>query len=380
MTDGSTTWTYTYNADGLRTKRTNGTTTYNYIYNGSSLTQMTVGSDTLYFAYDGSSPMAVTYNGTNYYYATNLQGDVVAILNSSGTAVVQYTYDAWGNILTTTGSMASTLGTINPLTYRGYVFDRDTNLYYLQSRYYNPEIGRFINADVLVTTGQGFIGNNMFTYCLNNPVVFTDSLGMAAANAENISMIWNATMWWLCLADAFLPIGDFIYVGVAIAIPVICTLTLTSSQTDNKADTASQIEAVTTGGGGARDYSVYFLYQRGDPHKAIIYVGRVKTANFDSRMSYHRSKGRMLAAHIDGLTYEECRAIEQAGMLFHHTIGKGMPLRNQINGIGPHNRNAQQYWQAALNLIDSGRYPLFNSLPSSYLRNQAENELLNMGM
>ena len=126
MSNGSTTWSMTYNADGLRTKRTNGSTTYSYIYNGSSLSQMTVGRNTLRFAYDASgTPMSVTYNGTNYYYVTNIQGDITAILNTSGTAVVQYTYDAWGNILTTTGSMASTLGETNPLRYRGYVYDRE---------------------------------------------------------------------------------------------------------------------------------------------------------------------------------------------------------------------------------------------------------------
>ena len=178
MSNGSTTWTNTYNADGLRTKRTNGSTTYTYIYNGSSLSQMTVGSNTLYFAYDASgTPMSVTYNGTNYYYATNVQGDVTSILNTSGTAVVQYTYDAWGKILTTTGSMASTLGTHNPLRYRGYVYDQETQLYYLQSRYYNPAIGRFINADAFTSTAQGILGNNMFAYCNNNPVRYADSVG-----------------------------------------------------------------------------------------------------------------------------------------------------------------------------------------------------------
>ena len=118
--------------------------------------------------------MAVTYGGTTYYYATNIQGDVVAILNASGTAVVTYTYDAWGNILTTTGTLSSTLGTHNPLRYRGYVYDQETGLYYLQSRYYNPELGRFICADSLVSTGQGILGNNMFAYCLNNPVNLVD--------------------------------------------------------------------------------------------------------------------------------------------------------------------------------------------------------------
>ena len=113
MTSGATTWNYTYDANGMRTQRTNGSTTYSYIYNGSSLSQMTVGNNTLYFAYDAvGMPMAVTYNGTTYYYVTNLQGDVIAILNAAGTPVVNYRYDAWGNPISTTGTMATTLGTL----------------------------------------------------------------------------------------------------------------------------------------------------------------------------------------------------------------------------------------------------------------------------
>jgi RHS repeat-associated protein len=90
---------------------------------------------------------------------------------------VEYTYDAWGNILTTTGSMASTLGTHNPPRYRGYVYDHETQLYYLQSRYYNPAMGRFINADDYPSTGQGLTGNNMFAYCGNNPISRADDSG-----------------------------------------------------------------------------------------------------------------------------------------------------------------------------------------------------------
>jgi len=91
--------------------------------------------------------------------------------------VVSYDYDAWGKILTIGGSMASTLGTLNPLRYRGYVYDQETGLYYLQSRYYTPEWGRFLNADVFVSTGQGLLGNNMFAYCLNNPSNYHDPSG-----------------------------------------------------------------------------------------------------------------------------------------------------------------------------------------------------------
>ena len=121
---------------------------YTYTYNGSQLSRMSYRGNIMWFTYgaDGS-PLTIKYNGTTYYYVTNLQGDVVAILNSSGTAVVSYTYDAWGKPLTTTGTMANTLGQHNPLRYRGYVYDRETGLYYLQSRYYNPTWARFINAD-----------------------------------------------------------------------------------------------------------------------------------------------------------------------------------------------------------------------------------------
>ena len=103
---------------------------------------------------------------------------MIAILDSSGTMVVEYTYDTWGKPLTTTGSMANTLGQHNPLRYRGYVYDRETGLYYLQSRYYNPEWGRFINADSQLATGD-FTGLNLFAYCGNNPVNRTDPTGDA---------------------------------------------------------------------------------------------------------------------------------------------------------------------------------------------------------
>ena len=135
-------------------------------------------AETLSFSYDASGlPMSVVYNGTAYYYTVNLQGDVMAIVDATGTAVVSYTYDAWGNILSVTGSMADTLGESNPLRYRGYYYDGETELYYLQSRYYDPELGRFINEDSLISSDQSVLGNNLFAYCLNNPVSRNDNRG-----------------------------------------------------------------------------------------------------------------------------------------------------------------------------------------------------------
>ena len=181
MTDGSTTWSYTYNADGLRTSKTDGKTYYSYVYSGDKLTYMTAGNKHMYFAYDANgTPMSIVYSGTVYYYVTNVQGDVIALVDSEGKEVVTYTYDAWGNPLSMDGDLKETLGKDNPLRYRSYVYDQETQLYYLQSRYYNPEIGRFINADTLASTGQGFLGYNMFTYCLNNPVNTFDPNGMCS--------------------------------------------------------------------------------------------------------------------------------------------------------------------------------------------------------
>ena len=156
------------------------------------------GSNTLYFAYDASGvPMSVTYGNATYYYITNVQGDVTGILNSDGALVVSYTYDAWGNQLSCTGDDAATLGTYNPLRYRGYVYDQGTGLYYLQSRYYNPEIGRFINADAFAATGQGLLGNNMFTYCHNSIVSKQDPFGMwtmGVSIGANITVFFGASV------------------------------------------------------------------------------------------------------------------------------------------------------------------------------------------
>ena len=106
----------------------------------------------------------------NYAYIQNLQGDIVGIVDSNGTEVVKYTYDAWGKVLSTTGSLASTLGTVQPFRYRGYVYHVETGLYYLRSRYYNPNWQRFVNADSIIES-------NVFCYCKNCIVISCDPDG-----------------------------------------------------------------------------------------------------------------------------------------------------------------------------------------------------------
>ena len=123
---------------------------------------------------------AKSYNGTEYYYLRNGQNDIVGLMDESGVRVVEYIYDAWGKLISTTGTLATTLGADNPFRYRGYYYDTETGLYYLTTRYYAPEVCRFISADVYMSTGQSVIGGNMWAYCLNNPVVCTDGDGTIA--------------------------------------------------------------------------------------------------------------------------------------------------------------------------------------------------------
>ena len=165
------------------------------------------------FVYDDAGrPFALKYStdGTSfktYYYVLNLQGDVVKLIHYipgfEYESVATYEYDAWGNIVSSSGRLAE----INPLRYRGYYYDSETGFYYLQSRYYDPVNRRFINADSYASTGQGFIGTNMFAYCNNSPILFVDHDGN---DAEAVGW-WASTMWWLCAADGPLPVGEIIY-------------------------------------------------------------------------------------------------------------------------------------------------------------------------
>lgn len=210
-------WQIEYDASGQRTKRISADKTYEYIYAGGKLMQMKVGKDVLEFGYDADGkPLTMSLNGTVYYYITNLQGDVVSLENSELT-IASYAYDAWGNMTAISGTYAE----LNPLRYRGYVYDQELGLYYLGSRYYDSAVGRFINADRAASTGQGIIGNNMFAYCGNNPTVRLDSDG------EAFETIWDAVSLAASVADvAAKPYDPWAWAGLVgdvidVAVPFV---------------------------------------------------------------------------------------------------------------------------------------------------------------
>ena len=179
---GGQTVKYAYDMAGVRSSKQVGDTTYTYTTLSGKVMRQQWDGKTLEFVYDdGSQPFAMIYkHGSEtelYYYLVNAQGDVAAILDSSGTMVASYNYGAWGSC-TVYNSSDAAIGDLNPLRYRGYYYDAETGFYYLQSRYYDPAICRFINADTFATTdANGFLSANMFAYCENNPVGNSDPNG-----------------------------------------------------------------------------------------------------------------------------------------------------------------------------------------------------------
>ena len=176
---------FKYNSAGLRVQKkvtANGKTEVtDYTLHGKLVTHMTVGNDNLHFFYDAQSrPTKVNFNGTTYTYLHNLQGDIVGIIDKSGVLVVEYKYDAWGKLLSSTGSLVYELGRKNPFHYRGYIYDSESELYYTANRLYDPGRCRFIvcdRLDILRINLDSRRDKNPWLYCDNGPIIREDSTG-----------------------------------------------------------------------------------------------------------------------------------------------------------------------------------------------------------
>ena len=194
---------FVYNADGLRVQKTvNGVAT-KYTLHGKNIVHMTSGTDELHFFYDAQNrPAVVVYNGTAYAYVKSLQGDIVAILDENGNTVVSYGYDAWGAPLWCTGELAETLGKVQPFRYRGYVFDEETGLYYLRSRYYNPRWGRFVNEDL-------FLSRGVYSYCMNSPICMVDTSGKEPTYVSSLSELDECLYQYLLAGGGNISVDEF---------------------------------------------------------------------------------------------------------------------------------------------------------------------------
>ena len=184
---------YTYNEDGIRTSKTSNGVTTKFYLDGTNIIEQTDGTATLYFFYDSNGEViGFRYNGNDYFYVKNAMRDIIAITDSNKNIVAEYRYDPWGKVLGEYDLTA--IGELNPFRYRSYYYDSDIKMYYLQSRYYDAEVGRFINCDDVNYIGvtEFEVSYNPFAYCENEAVCCWDPLGYYSTTKA----VDYAKKWW----------------------------------------------------------------------------------------------------------------------------------------------------------------------------------------
>ncbi|MDD3217845.1 MAG: hypothetical protein PHC41_03395 [Lachnospiraceae bacterium] len=224
---------YTYDEEGIRLSKTAGETKEEYFLNGNKIVTMKAGTDVMHFIYDADGSLfSMRLNGEDYYYLHNGQHDITGLVDSSGNRVVSYQYDSWGLQTSMTDSTQSKAGSRNPFRYREYFLDEETGLYYLNSRYYDPECGRFVNVDcasLVDTIPATFSDKNLYVYCDNNPVMRKDLKGnfwvaaiAAGLATQYISDVIDNVISGKRSIDIFKPkssVGEYIAAGVTAVIP-----------------------------------------------------------------------------------------------------------------------------------------------------------------
>ena len=341
ITDGDNTYVYAYNTDGDRVSKTvNGVKT-EYFYNGSILAGQKTGDETLIFMYDNNGDaFGFIYNGEEYYYIKNVQNDIVAIADKNGTVVANYYYDAWGNVTQITGNTA--LAQTNPLRYRSYYYDSETGYYHLKSRYYSPEVGRFLNADgYLAELGGNINGYNLFAYCLNNPVNLSDTTGhwpswsQAFAVVAVAALAVAAVAMVIATAGVAAPAlavagGGIISAGAAATAASVASAALLTSGIAATAAIVTDAVERKSYQRPTRNQSVYVMRDKTTNH--VKYVGR--TNNPQRRQKEHTRDTRKanlqpLEVKFTGLTKTEARAMEQI-LISAYTLDNLLNARREI--------------------------------------------------
>ena len=195
LQSGNDSISYKYDSNGVRTSKTVNGVEYTYEYLNGHLMHETRGEKVFDYCYDANGQLyAVSYKANSstdavtYYYAHNWRGDITSIYDGDGNMVAKYEYDVWGNVLTVTDANNKSItdknhiANLNPFRYRSYYYDSESGFYYLMSRYYDPVVHRFLNADGYFQSGDGILDTNMNAYCRNNPIMYYDPTGEYTLN------------------------------------------------------------------------------------------------------------------------------------------------------------------------------------------------------
>ena len=356
---GSNTYSFTYNDEGIRTSKTvNGVTTTYYLNGSQILGEETNGNVTVYVYDESGLPIGMQYHASTYaedvwdiyWYEKNLQGDIVAVYAQDGTKVISYKYDAWETCTTST-YVSGTAASNNPFKYRGYYYDKDLGLYYLNTRYYDAAVKRFINADdidVISATPTALTDKNLYAYCDNNPVMRRDdggqfwdtvfdvvSLGFSIADVVNDPS--DPWAWAGLIGDAVDLIPFVSGVGEITKGLKFVDKAFEAADNLNDARKASDraLESIRIAAKNLDEGTNYVYISRG-ADGIIDYVGI--TNDFARREAEWAAKGRKIYHYIDNLDRNSARIVEQTVIETFGIGKKGGILDNRINSISVKNK------------------------------------------
>lgn len=251
ITKSNKTYSFKYNADGLRTEKkcvTDGDTHhYYYDSNGNMIAYRRNNGAVVYFYYDSQGNVtSMSFEGTKYFFIKNIQGDVEKIVTHQGNVAVTYKYDAWGKLISKTDNTVYGIGELNPFRYRGYIYDDETGLYYLKSRYYDPQTDRFLNEDDTAYIGATgtILSTNVFSYCENDPVNMIDYCGFVPYKITQISInkLTIKTSFWFTISGSQLAT---VFVLTAAVIDIVC-LIITAATGGTDAPVALSIAGIVS--------------------------------------------------------------------------------------------------------------------------------------
>jgi len=332
---------YSYNEDGIRIEKKVNSRTHKYYLNGTDIIFEETPDGTIYYNYDSNGITGLEYKNKKYYFIKNAQSDIIGLLDEEYNKVANYTYDSWGKIISIEDKDGNkitdenNIAIINPFRYRSYYYDSESEMYYLNSRYYNPDTGRFLNADGLIGTIEYNISYNLYSYASNNPVNVSDYDG------ENpIVLAGTGTAAIYAVAAAVV-----IYYGTKAisnaAVGIYGSIAVTKTNTKSKSQKNST----------EKKHTVYTLRNSSN---IVVYVGR--TVNPDERKKQHkRNIERQYLTFVQeagNLTRMEARGMEQYIINNCGTLKSGKQGSNKINGIRWDHPSYQDYMDAATMFMD----------------------------
>lgn len=346
---------FKYNKDGIRTKKTYNGIETNYYLDGTSIIFEDRNGNVIYYIRDNeNNVIGFIYNGETYYYKKNIQQDVIGIYDNTFNQIVTYTYDSWGNIISIVDTSTNNIGTINPYRYRSYYYDNETELYYLNTRYYNPKWKRFINADGIIAANDCITNSNLYFYANNNPISYSDSDGnfsFSSLLGEFVPAIVDVVTKVGAKAAASIVGGTITTVAVVavsfLAIEAVKTVTKSATKTKKKKKSN-------------QCYSVYTLVDKDGinaKENTVEYCGI--TIDLERRKSEHERDKNRGYLYFDPLNNDTCLTRDEARIEEQHCIITHTTLDRTKNGIN----------NAIFSIgINSRLYPRYVTIYGSYYR------------